>query len=162
MDELIKQVGSTPGCKVLPPAGQPTLRPGEMLPDDLKEFYELCGGAMLFAGSDYRLDIYPPLTFVPSNLEILGKSATGDISDLWYVIARSGPEEKLSIDLHPARLGRCYDSFWDRHGVAGSSAVVAESFTDLLGRCLAARGARWWWLEEDWPGLGDAYDDVEQ
>jgi hypothetical protein len=52
----------------------------------------------------------------------------------------------------------CYDSFHEVHGMPGSCAVVALSFTDLLERLLAARGGHWYWLEPGFASLGDAYD----
>jgi len=159
LEELLESIRATPACHLLPSAGRPRIRE-DVLPDDLVEFYDRCGGAVLFAESDYRLDVSQPSVLTPSNIEILGEAATGDISDHWYIIARSRHDQKFSIDLHRARLGRCYDSFWDRHGIVGSCPVVAESFTDLLGRALAARGGYWWWLEEGWASLGDAYDKI--
>jgi hypothetical protein len=54
------------------------------------------------------------LVLVRSNPEILGTECPDDISDTWYIVARGGPEEAISIDCSRDRLGRCYDSFWDR------------------------------------------------
>ena len=60
------------------------------------------------------------------------------------------------IDLDPRRLGRVYDGFWDRFGVAGSMPVVALSFTDFLARLAESSGEPVW--AGDDLGLGDAYD----
>jgi antitoxin YokJ len=68
----------------------------------------------------------------------------------------TGTAERAVIDLHPARLGRCYDAFWDRFAVAGSMAVVATSFTDFLTRVIEAGGAAYWSGQA--LGMGDAYD----
>lgn len=64
----------------------------------------------------------------------------------------------MSIDCAAGRLGRCYDSSWDRHGVVGECTVVALSFTELLQRLLNAQGTRWYWLTSEAPAYGDAYD----
>ncbi len=94
-----------------------------------------------------------------SNKVILGEhGALGDRSDYWYLLARGSSGEGISIDLHPDRLGRCYDSFWDRHGLAGSCPVIALSFLDLLTRLMDSGGAHWYWLEADFGSLGDAYE----
>ena len=136
----------------------PDVRPAERLPDDLVEFYRVCGGAVLFEQSTYSLRIASPRDFTRANPEIVGAEAPDDISDSWYIVARGGGTEALSIDCHPARLGRCYDSFWDRHGVRGDCAVVAMSFTELLVGLLAAQGRRLYWLHEPGRPYPDAYD----
>ena len=81
----------------------------------------------------------------------------GDISDLWFSIADDGNGDYLSIDLAPGRLGICYDSFHETHGVAGSTPVIARSFTELLTSLLQSRGNRPYWLEDGFVSLGDAY-----
>jgi hypothetical protein len=81
-----------------------------------------------------------------------------DISDNWYRVARQDIQENISIDLHPMRLGRCYDSFWDRHAVRGDSPIVAMTFPELLERLFNQRGEHWYWLEPGYKGYGDAYD----
>jgi antitoxin YokJ len=96
---------------------------------------------------------------VLANPVIIGERVD-DISDSWYIVGRGGAGEFMSIDLHPDRVGTCYDSFREVHGVPGSCAVIALSFTDLLERLLAAHGGHWYWLEPDFAPLGDAYDSV--
>jgi len=76
-----------------------------------------------------------------------------------YVIAENdttGTAERAFIDLHPARLGRCYDAFWDCFAVVGSMTVVATSFADLLARPNEADGDAYRWNNTS--ALGDAYD----
>lgn len=36
--------------------------------------------------------------------------------------------------------------------------LIAHSFTDLLERLLKNQGNRWYWLEDHFQTLGDAYD----
>jgi antitoxin YokJ len=162
MTELLARISAAPGCLVHGAAGFPKILPEHVIPNDLREFYELCGGVALFLEADYLVTISAPHELVLSNPAIRGKRAIDigevDISDSWYVIGRSGGEEYFSIDLAPDRLGRCYDSFPEIHAVAGSSEVIATSFTDLLERFLANRGEHWYWEEPDWDSLGDAYD----
>jgi antitoxin YokJ len=160
VDELIERISCTSECNVLAASGQPVVRSGEQLPADLERFYSVCGGAELFVTSDYPLRIVRPSELVRANPEIVGVEATEDITDSWYIVARGGSEEAISIDCRLERLGRCYDSFWDRHGVAGSCPVIALSFTELLSRFVAAEGKRLYWLERDWVGYGDAYSGV--
>jgi len=140
---------------VLDPPGVPTV--DLILPADVSDFYSLCGGARLFLTADYRIDIVTPGDFVRANPVIRGTDGTRDISDDWYIIARCG-EQYITIDLNQARLGRCYDSNWDCHAVAGSCAVIALNFESLLRQLMASRGSYWYWLENDFTSLGDAYD----
>jgi antitoxin YokJ len=129
-----------------------------MLPGDLREFYELCGGATLFRSASYTCVFVPPEQVVPANPVIVGEKGEGDLSEGWYIIASDGQGEYLTIDCHPARLGRCYDSFSDRHGVRGSCPIIATSFGTLLQRLLDGRGSHWYWLRPEFQSLGDAYD----
>lgn len=158
LQQLLEHIGKTPDCEVLPPRGQPTLRKSDRLPSDLAEFYALCGGVTLFERSTYPIRIVGPEEFVRANPEIVGTECPDDISDFWYIVARGGREEAISIDCSSDRLGRCYDSFWDRHGVAGDCRVVALSFTELMRRLFEGRGEYWFWLAAGGPRYGDAYD----
>ena len=78
------------------------------------------------------MEIVGPDKFVPSNIDILGERHPEDISIDWYIIAKAGPEQAISIDLNRERLGRCYDSFREIHAVSRSSGIVATSFVDLV------------------------------
>ena len=55
IDELIAQIRTTPDCEVYIPTGLPTIDEGHILPDDLRTFYELCGGVSLFQSDPYPL-----------------------------------------------------------------------------------------------------------
>jgi hypothetical protein len=159
MKNLLDRIAATAGCQVLPEDGSPTIEPGHRLPDDLNAFYKLCGGVEFFAEAPFSVRTSSPSELVLANPVIIGEQVD-DISDSWYIIGRGGGGEFMSIDLDPDRVGTCYDSFREVHGVPGSSAVIALSFTDLLERLLAARGGHWYWLEPDFVSLGDAYDAV--
>ncbi len=157
VDDLIQQLQATPRCQVSPPSGQPVTRAGLVVPPEVVRFYELCGGADLFVGSDHPLSLVSPKRFRSANLEIVGEEIDNDISSSWFVIAEGRSGEYVSIDLGPEHLGRCYDSYVDRHGVAGSCAVIALSFCEFLERCLLAKGDRYYWLVDQFVGYGDAY-----
>ncbi|MBP6526531.1 MAG: SMI1/KNR4 family protein [Dermatophilaceae bacterium] len=154
---LLDQIRQTPGCDLSAPRGRPGLRAGHLLPDDLLEFYVLAGGARLFAQAAYPVRIVGPDDLARANLEIVGTECPDDLSDSWYIVARGGRDQAISIDCAPARLGRCYDSFWDCHGVAGSCRVVARSFTELLRSLVDAGGGYWYWLASGAAAHGDAY-----
>ncbi|GAC43681.1 SMI1/KNR4 family protein [Paenibacillus popilliae] len=156
--KLIEMVKSTSNCVVLPPKGIPQTEDDLQLPSDLKEFYEICGGIALYQHSDYQINIVSPEDFVLANPVIVGERCEEDISSNWYIVANDGKGEYLTIDLKPCRLGRCYDSFFDRHGVVGESQVIALSFVELLERLIQNKGQYWYWLKEDFVSLGDAYD----
>lgn len=159
--DLIDQLVSRDLCGAAPSHGFPQIPKELHLPDDVREFYELAGGAILFRGTKYPIEIVHPAEFVRANPVIAGGDFPEDISFDWFIIAKSG-DQYVTIDLHPERLGRCYDSFWDRHGVAGECAIVATSFTELLERLFEASGELWYWLREDYSPIGDAYDEEER
>jgi hypothetical protein len=128
------------------------------LPDDLKSFYLVAGGATLFRGSGFQFNIVGPSDLVSTNLRLIGSAQFGDISDSWFSVAEDSNGDYLSIDLGPAHRGRCYDSFHETHGVVGNTPIIATSFTDLLFRLLANRGEHPYWLAHGFVSLGDAYD----
>lgn len=152
---LVEQLKTTADCSVRSPMGQPET--GMTLPTDVKHFYQLTGGAILFEHAEYPIEIISPAGFVRANPLIIGDEGEGDISFDWFVIAQSG-EQYITIDLNHTRFGRCYDSFWDRHGLAGDCPVVATCFESLLEQLLKNGGRYWYWLEGSFNSLGDAYD----
>lgn len=159
MTELLQEIERTPDCLVLPRAGMPKVELGHELPDDLLNFYDQCGGVELFTGAPFPVRISRPSELVLANPVIIGERYA-DLSDSWYLIGRGGSGEFISIDLAPERVGRCYDSFREVHGVPGSNPVIATSFIDLIGRLFESKGQHWYWLEPDFVSLGDAYDVV--
>jgi antitoxin YokJ len=156
-EDLIEEVRATESCEVFPPEGVPAVGHTHQLPADVEDFYRFCGGARFFKDSPYSLEIVSPSDFVLANPVILGELYEDDISSNWYIVGRSGPEQSITIDLNPDRLGLCYDSFHEVHGVAGSCSIIATSFTDLVRRILDNRGGYWYWLSESFVPIGDAY-----
>lgn len=162
--EMLQDIKEIENCIVYPAEGLPeNIEEGDVLPEDVLEFYNMCAGMDLFTKADFGLTIVAPDKLVLANPIIVGEKCDYDISSHWYIIANLGDGNYLSIDLHPDRLGKCYDSHWDCHGVAGSSTVVANSFTDLLNRLLVSKGEgdSWYWNSGDFKPLGDAYDGIE-
>jgi antitoxin YokJ len=156
VEQLVQRMANFHGCTVYPAAGQP--RTPLPLPEDLQSFYALCGGALLFKDSTFPLSISTPAEFIRTNELVVGSFGGDDPSDTWYVVAKSGGEQLVSIDLDANKLGRCYDSFWDRHAVVGSCPVIALSFTDFLQKALEPGGSELYWLGGNFKALGDAYD----
>ncbi|MFB9324679.1 SMI1/KNR4 family protein [Paenibacillus aurantiacus] len=157
VEEVLQLIASLPSCRVNPPSGIPRTD-GYQLPPDITRFYELCGGVQLFENKEYCCQVVPPHEFVLSNPIIVGELVEEDISSNWFIVVHDGNGDYISLDLNPKRIGKCYDSFWDRHGVVGECPVVARSFTELLNQLVQNNGGRWYWLEEDFESLGDAYD----
>ena len=154
---LVEEIRRRADCVVYPTGPSYRLRDVDRMPTDLAEFYSLCGGVHLHAGAPLSFRIVEPQDFVRANPEIAGCEQPDDITDTWYVVARCDLDV-ISIDCSEARLGRCYDSFWDRHGVPGSCTVVALSFGQLLERLLRASGAGLFWVDDPAMSHGDAYD----
>ncbi|MCM3490000.1 SMI1/KNR4 family protein [Alkalihalophilus marmarensis] len=159
--KLLTQIKNLPGCRVLEPNGLPSIdEASHVFPEDIKEFYTLCGGVILIEHEEYPTFVVPPDKFVLANPIIIGELCEEDISSNWYIICNDGKDEYLTIDLAKERLGRCYDSFFDRHGLVGETQMIATSFTDLLERLVENKGQYWYWLKNDFDSLGDAYDEM--
>lgn len=159
IETLINEVKNLKNCIVLPPTIIPELgNKNHEFPKDVEKFYTLCGGLTLYTEAEYPITIVPPNDFVLANPVIVGELCEEDISADWYIIGTGGSSEFITIDLSEGRLGKCYDSYVDRHGVVGENAIIANSFTELLEKLIQNNGQYWYWLEENFVSLGDAYD----
>jgi hypothetical protein len=149
---LLDEIAERPGWLVLAVEDAAwEARPA--LPDDLEELQRRCGGVRTPAGLVVGQRVRG------AQAAILGEIHPNDRSFYWYVIAEmddSATSERVVIDLHPHRLGRCYEAFWDRFAIAGSMPVVAASITELLEHLLDANGDVYW--SDGLPGTADAYD----
>ena len=154
--DLVKLIGNAKGCQIFPPIGLPIAE--QDLPKDIIDFYQACNGLTLFENAKYSLTISTVERFTLANPEIVGELCPEDISSRWYIIGRSDSGQAVTIDLDPKRLGRCYDSYWDRHGVKGSCPVIANTFTEFLQFMFLNNGKYWYWLGSNFHSLGDAYD----
>lgn len=156
--KLLDKIRNTSECIVYSPCGLPVLSNGVSLPDDLKVFYENCGGVSFFTSSEYGFTIVSPEEMVLANPVIVGEPCEEDMSSEWYIICKDFENNYITIDLAKERLGRCYDSFWDRHGVVGECAIVARNFTELLTQLYHNEGKNLFWLDDNFGYIGDAYD----
>lgn len=156
--KILENIRNTPDCIVYSPCGLPILNKNIQIPNDLKIFYENCGGVSLFIDREYGFTIVKPKELVLANPVIIGELCEEDISSEWYIIAKDAENNYITIDLSKERLGRCYDSFWDRHGMVGECAVVAKNFTELLWQLYRNQGKSLFWLNSDFVYIGDAYD----
>src|SRR5207248_10185624 len=116
-----------PDCRIDVPVGQPGIGEHHRLPDDLRNFYQLCGGLSLAENTAYSVTIVPPTKCLLANPVILGEKVAErvrrtqreNISWSWYSIADYGNGNYITIDLDQRRLGRCYDSSHETHGLRG-------------------------------------------
>lgn len=154
---LIKKIASTPDCRLFEADGLPTIDEKHRLPKDIREFYEQCGGAVLYENADYQIYILRLAEFKLANLVIVGELCEEDISSEWYIVCTDGKGEYLTIDLNEDRKGKCYDSFFDRHGIVGETQVIATSFTDLIQRLLDNKGRHRYWLSDNFSTLGKSF-----
>ncbi len=165
VDELLITVASDPECLVYPVQAMPRINSEHLLPNDLKDFYNLCGGISLFQASAYSMKIVPPNKFLLANPFFFKgisdeelQTSKNDISWSWYIVGEGENGQYITIDLAPGRLGRCYDSFWDCHAMPGYTQIIAKSFSELLFRLVENQGKHWYWLQNEFLSYGDAYD----
>ncbi|HDR9499368.1 TPA: SMI1/KNR4 family protein [Burkholderia cepacia] len=156
--EVVEIIRSDGRCQVLPVSGSlPSLpKPDMMYPNDLVEFYNLCGGVILFrAGKDnVSFKILPADEVLQTNMIIVGDPCEGDISFSWYAICKTDNGDCISIDASKERNGRCYDSNFEIHGVVGGCPVIALSFSELIDGLYKSSGVDIFWKTRD---CGDAY-----
>lgn len=123
-----------------------------VLPEGLRELYELCGGVLLYETSSFPRRLCGPDDFVPASPRLLGQEVADqvarddpdDITNSCYVLVDGGQggstEPHVVIDLSPERAGRCYAAFWDTYGLVGEMPLVAVSVVELLQLLLADGG----------------------
>lgn len=158
--KILDNIRNTPDCIVHSPCGLPKVDKEVDLPDDLRVFYESCGGVSLFPNKKYGFTIVNPKEMVLANPVIVGELCEEDISSKWYIICKDSENNYITIDLATERLGRCYDSFWDRHGIVGECTIIARNFTELVMDLFNNHGESLYWLDSNFLYLGDAYDEI--
>lgn len=158
IERLVERIKSRRGCNIYPSINAQSNSNSPNLPADLVEFYNSYERINVAPNSDYPLFISAISELIPSNEAIIDEDIQDDITAHWRILAKGRANEYISIDLSPDRLGFCYDSFADRHGIAGSCPIIAKSFTEFLERTLNQSGARHFWLERHFASYGDAYD----
>lgn len=156
---ILDEIRRTPNCEVSSPCGLPSLPDGLALPTDLREFYELAGGAVLFSERvcPGRIRIVGPHELQRIDLAIMGgQFATGPF-EWWFAIADVMDGNYVAIDLNPEHAGLCYDAFHETFEIPGYVDVIASSFSDLLRRLLDHKEDSTYWLQEDFEPLGEAF-----
>ncbi len=99
---LLEEIKALPNCKLHRPCGLPKLRPEHVLPEDLRIFYEHCGGftwnQMVETTLWSSFSVLPPqqvslanplIAFVPQS----ARESCPDISWDWYVIAHNSDRD---------------------------------------------------------------------
>lgn len=159
IEKIVAELRSHPHSTLLPPSGVPKVPPSYSLPSDLRRFYELAGGADIH--TDHKcagpIRILPPTEFQRIDAAITGERFASGPLEHWFATADVGDGNYISIDLHPAHHGLCYDSFHETFAMPGYVSIVATSFTDLLSRLLRHPEDSDYWLQDDFPVLGEAF-----
>lgn len=161
--ELIHLIQNDPSCEVK--SSQDGIPLPEGLPDDVRIFFEETNGIQLFKNEKYVIEIIGREYLIPINKflypieSIDWDNPESEASNLWYLIAQDDMNSQfISIDLTPERYGQCYDSFIGTHSLIGDTSIIAKNFTELLQNLYLGKGQYWYWLQDDFQYLGDAYD----
>lgn len=159
LEEIIMQMKKNNNFEVKKPCGLPKTMKNHILPEDVKEFYSICGGIECYLEyGGFPLTILEPSKVKLANLIVLGEQYEEDISSSWYVIADAEDGNYISIDFNRDRLGRCYESFEYSHAVKNNCPIIAKSFTELLINIFKYSGDYFFWKDEKVTHYGDAYD----
>ena len=130
---------------------------GQRLPDDLRQFYLACGGALLFADHDAPYEIVEPELLRPVGPVVLGDDDT-TVPASWICLCYVQDANYVAIDLPAKPTGEVWliDCFHETIGLEGDSTIIALSFREFLERALASKGQHYWLGEH--PSYGDAYE----
>lgn len=135
-------------------------RIGCALPDDVRRFYSVLGGALLFDKSDAPYEIVEPKLIRPVAVDVLGDAATEVpvVPPSWFSICYVQDGNYLAIDLPAKANGEVWliDCFHETIGLEEYSTVIALSFSEFLERALASKGEHYWLGEH--PSYGDAFE----
>lgn len=155
---LIAQIRSTPGWLLNPPHGLPLVPSALVLPLDLRRFFEVAGGCVVYGQRPCSAArIVPPEEFQRIDVAISGEEIVPGPFEYWFTIADVADGNYIAIDLHPDHQGLCYDCFHETFTFPGEVRVIADSFSDLLHRLLRHDKDSAFWLEEGFQPLGDAF-----
>jgi hypothetical protein len=157
LQRILKSISETNDCKLVRREKPINIEVEFILPDDLRFYFENYNSITFWEKSNYSVKIVGIEDFKKANPIITGEDVPDDINNNWFIIAEDNPQF-ITIDLFKERLGKCYDSFWDRHGIVGEQPIIANSFTELLEQLYQSKGDYFYWLQEDFENMGDAYD----
>jgi hypothetical protein len=156
---LLDTIRRTPGCRVSPPSGLPSLPDGVSLPEDLRVFFEAAGGALLFSERvcPGPVRIVGPDEVQRIDLTIIGDEFASGPFLWWFAIADVINRNYVAIDLNPEHLGLCYDAFHETFAWPGYVNVIASSFSNFLERLITHNEDSTYWLQSDFKPLGEAF-----
>lgn len=158
VETVLNLIANTQDCLVARRQETLAIQVDYQLPADLRFYLENYDSVLLYENSEYPIRIVGLNDFKRASPVIIGEDIEDDISYNWFIIATGDNSQYITIDLAEGRLGRCYDSFWDRYGVAGEQPIIANSFTEFLQAIYENRGGYYYWLEDSFQPIGDAYD----
>jgi cell wall assembly regulator SMI1 len=133
-------------------------RIGCTVPDDMRQFYSVLGGALLFEKSDAPYEILEPKLIRSVAADVLGGAASeATVPPSWFSICYVRDGNYVAIDLPAKQNGEVWliDCFHETIGLEDYSTVIALSFSEFLERALASKGDHYW-LDEH-PSYGDAF-----
>jgi antitoxin YokJ len=143
---ILTEFKSSANVVVRPPSGQPKWSPRVAPPDEVAEFYTLCGGVDFVEADDKTYARYRVLR--PEEVEPIGGSIKLPFPvdppvKHWYAIAVDDNDEHAAVDVHPNRSGQCYDVFHETFFEASSARIVAATFAEFLWRLYESGGPYW-------------------
>ena len=128
-------------CTTTPSTGLP----GNLVPDDLADFYKHYSSAVFYPKAQYSFTILSP-ELERSDFVVMNEDLDDPDSANWYALVKC-EDQVISIDLTPGpKFGYCYDSFWDSYPTADESTLVAKSFTELVEKIINSRGSNLFWI----------------
>ena len=128
-------------CTTTPSTGLP----GNLVPDDLADFYKHYSSAVFYPKTQYSFTILAP-ELERSDFVVMNEDLDDPDSANWYALVKC-EDQVISIDLTPGpKFGYCYDSFWDSYPTADESTLVAKSFTELVEKIINSRGSNLFWI----------------
>jgi hypothetical protein len=148
--EVLTTLRESNRVRIHPPAGQPKWPTGVVPPQEVAEFYALCGGIEFLDDEDQKYARYRILA--PSKVTDIGtatclEAATEPPLSEWFAIGEDDNSESAAIDVAPQRSGQCYDVFHETWADPASASIVATSFAEFLER-LFRRGKAYWFDDD--------------
>ncbi|MCG8550320.1 MAG: SMI1/KNR4 family protein [Desulfobacterales bacterium] len=148
ISKILIKIQNSDGCDVFPAQGQPKLASKVIIPEDMRLFYELCGGVKLFSNKEYHWRILAPNEIALAEKSILDESEIIPELGNLFLIADDGNGDYLAINLDRKSNGYVVDAFHETFGVIGDTPVIAFSFTELLESLYENSGEYPFWLSD--------------
>jgi antitoxin YokJ len=148
IEELLEAISSDGRCVVKPSIGLPKINPSILLPQEIIDFYSLCGGIEFFTDEDYCCFINSPNDFTFANGVALRELSESDVLDAfgadhfswsWYYFAHFDTlDDIIAVSVQGDDVLSCYDCYWSSY--PNKNRKISSSVSEMIEKIYLSGG----------------------